>query len=101
MAEDDWYGPFAGFNWSHWAVLISSLVAGVFFTVSGFLGYDTGRRWSTDTIPEQTRWMGEILWDEIALGCFAFGWAYLHYRKLRNKPGTPQKGDQPGDNTNT
>jgi hypothetical protein len=90
MAEEDWYGPFAGFNWNHWGV-ITMVVAGLFFTTAGFMGYDTGKRWSTATIPEETRWMGEILWDEVALGCFAFSAAYLHYRTLRSARNTKSR----------
>ena len=37
MAEDDWYGPFAGWTFRHLNVL-ACITVGVFLTVSGVIG---------------------------------------------------------------
>jgi hypothetical protein len=61
MAEDDWYGPFAGLNkWHGYA--FTGLLAGALDVVAGFIGYDLGKRtWIVGGPPPPTRWMGETL----------------------------------------
>jgi hypothetical protein len=90
MAEKDWYGPFA--NWTMRHLHISTgLLGGLLFTIAGLIGYDTGKRWSTAIIPEETRWMGEILWHEVIIGLVAFGYACFQYRLLQAERAVERK----------
>ena len=82
MAERDWYGPFAGWTMRHLQA-VGGLLGGLMFTTFGFIGYDAGKRWSTATIPEETRWMGHILWHEVIIGMVALGYAYYQIRMIR------------------
>ena len=75
MAEDDWYGPFAGWTFSHLNVLASATV-GVFLTVTGAIGYDLSNR-------ANPQWADDPVWGQIMLGGLAFGFAYWHYRVLK------------------
>jgi hypothetical protein len=79
MAEEEWFGTRVTHRYFRGLIAI---VAGVFLTTSGIIGYDTGRRWSTAAIPEQTRWMGHVLWEEIAFGLVILGLGVFDYWRI-------------------
>jgi hypothetical protein len=67
-----------------YARLYTALVGGAFLFATGIIGYDTGRRWSTAEVPEKTRWIGEPIWIQMAIGMAMLVYGVYAYRKLRN-----------------
>lgn len=82
MAENDGYGPFGRLTTRHWYAL-AAIGGGVFEIVSGVIGYDIGKRWSDASHPEETRWMGHVLWHEVSIGLALVGCAVYLYRTIR------------------
>ena len=80
MAEKDWYGPFG--NWTLRGVIaVGTALGGLLFTMMGLLGYDTGKRSWKIGVPEETRWMGHILWNEVAVGLGFIALAFVQFRR--------------------
>ena len=78
MAEKDWYGPFG--NWSMRGIsTVVTALGGLLFAVFGLLGYDTGKRSWIIGVPEETRWMGHILWHQVAIGLGFIALAYFQF----------------------
>lgn len=67
MTEKDCYGLFGAFDTAR-PVAVGTAFGGLLFTILGLLGYDTGNRAGIIGVPEETRWMGHILWHEVAIG---------------------------------
>lgn len=63
----------------------SCLLGGVFFFVAGLIGYDTGRRSYGPGMSERSRWIGEIIWIEVALGVAVGAYGWWRLRAARQK----------------
>jgi hypothetical protein len=102
MAEEDWYGPFERLTQRH-IVLFIGVTGGLLSVVAGLIGYDTGRRYSTASVPAETRWMGRVLWDQICIGLafFAYGyfWFWKHGRQQYVNPQRSGGEDRAGEDT--
>lgn len=80
MAEDDWY---AGLK--RYFEIVTGIGGGVFLIVTGLMGYDLGKRSHGPGIEMPSRWVGHVLWLDIAIGV---GFLLVGVSRLRSKPPT-------------
>ena len=76
MAEDDWYGPFAGLL-KNGSVLVL-MVAGAAHIVAGLLGYDMSRKPAG-----APRWHDGPFWGDVLVGIVALAGGVYGYRRMR------------------
>jgi hypothetical protein len=76
VADEDWFGPFAGLTRHHITVLVL-YVGGAFFLTAGLIGYEAGRQ--DVRLP---RWFEGPLWDEVILGLALLVAGVVQYRRL-------------------
>lgn len=80
MAEDDWYAEL-----KRYFEIVTGIAGGLFFAISGLMGYDLGKRSYGPGIEPRTRWVGHILWLDVAIGLGFLAWGLW---RLRTKPPT-------------
>jgi hypothetical protein len=78
MAEDDWYGPFAGLL-KNGSILVL-LAAGAAHVVAGLIGYDMSRQPSG-----ALRWHDGPLWGDVLVGVAALAGGVYGYRRMRSE----------------
>jgi hypothetical protein len=76
MAEDDWYGPFAGLLKNGYILVL--VAGGVAHIIAGLIGYDMSRQSSG-----AQRWHGGPLWGDVLVGVCALAGGVYGYRRLR------------------
>lgn len=76
MAEDDWYGPFAGLLKHGWILVLT--LGGAAFLFAGLIGYDMSRK----TVGEP-RWSDGPLWGDAAVGAAALAAGLYGFWRLR------------------
>lgn len=76
MAEDDWYGPFAGLL-KNGSVLVL-LGAGTALIVAGLLGYDMSKKSGGEP-----RWHDGPFWGDVLVGLGVLAGGIYGYRRMR------------------
>ena len=76
MAEDDWYGPFAGLL-KNGSILVL-MVAGAALVIAGVLGYDMSKKTGGES-----RWHDGPFWGDVLVGAGALAGGIYGYWRLR------------------